>query len=76
MSTKIVTKLTPEQLEKVFPVKTAIRENAKTLMDNFEDAIVNHSLTNSLFSAESGSDLCSARRDLEKFIHNLIEEAI
>jgi hypothetical protein len=54
----------------LFPVKPAIKENAKTLIDAFERA-VNMSTPSDDFVKATG-----ARRKLEKFINTLIEGAI
>ena len=64
----------------LFPVKPAIRENAKTLLDAFDEAA-------QIWGWESDQGCGNrvplalqahrkARKDLEKFINNLIEEAI
>jgi hypothetical protein len=62
----------------LFPVKPAIKENAKTLIDNLLEAQVEYDAD--VISVESmtvtESDLRNARKKLEKFIDTLIEGAI
>lgn len=57
----------------LFPVNSAIKENVRTLICRFEDAV---SLYENKRGAENGYKLAGARNDLSKFIDTLIGEAI
>jgi hypothetical protein len=57
----------------LFPVKPAIKENAKTLIGDFEGAVNDFAIHR---GAGNGLVVASTRRKLEKFIDTLIEGAI
>ena len=61
----------------LFPVKPEIKRNAKTLIDAFELAVVEYyERDNGSYGTPAGVTLRNSKHDLEKFINNLIEEAI
>lgn len=74
--TEIRTKLTKEEIEKCFPVKSAVRENAIDLIKGLEDAALAVGDDHSNSNEKLIGDLRVARKRLSKFVNILIEEVL
>lgn len=66
-------KFTKEEIEKAFPVKAAVRENAFDLLNAFEKAVFARA-DGAVDDPGTANDLRKARTDLKKFINTLIGE--
>jgi len=69
-------KLSQDQIDRVFPVKQAIRENGIKLVLDFENAALAVGDDHSHSDQELINALGHARRSLQGWINTLIEEII